>query len=116
MLAGRHLGQPGLLAAGLNLQERDQCAHLLLHGREPDQRVQHRLELLEPAHLLGAAQSLELVGHPVDGGLRGGFRRSWSPIVRRMSKGPVIDREESARGGPYTTFAERARSPNEPRG
>ena len=51
-------------------------------------------------HLLGAAQSLELVGHPVDGGLRGGFRRSWSPIVRRMSKGPVIDREVCPRAAP----------------
>ena len=72
MLAGRHLGQAGLLAPGLNLQEGDQGAHLLLHGREPDQRVQLPLELAEPAHLLGAAQSLEMLGHPVDGGLRGG--------------------------------------------
>ena len=40
MLRRRDLGQPVLEAAALHLEERDEAAHLLLHRREPDERVE----------------------------------------------------------------------------
>ena len=47
MLRGRHLRQPVLEPLRLHLEEGDERAHLLLHGLEPDERVELGLELLE---------------------------------------------------------------------
>ena len=47
MLARRDLGQPVLLPPRLHLEERDERAHLLLHGVEADERVELGLQLLE---------------------------------------------------------------------
>ena len=53
------------LPLGLDLQERHECVHLLLHRLEPRERVELRLELLERARRLGTPERIELVGDPV---------------------------------------------------
>ena len=65
MLARRHLREVVLLPARLHLEERDERAHLLLDRREPDERVELRLELLERPRRLGPVEA-ELLGDPVE--------------------------------------------------
>ena len=71
MLARRHLGQVVLLPARLHLEKRNERAHLLLDRREPDERVELRLELLERPRRLGPVEA-ELLGDPVERRLAGG--------------------------------------------
>ena len=54
-----------LCSSRLHLEERDEGAHLLLHGLEPDQRVELGLELVHRTGRLRLAQRVELVGDPV---------------------------------------------------
>jgi hypothetical protein len=63
VLRGRHLRQAVLEPAPLDLEERDQRAHLVLHGLEADEGVELPLELRQRASGLGTGK---LVVHPVD--------------------------------------------------
>ena len=56
VLRRRHFGQPELAPPRLNLQERDECPHLLLHRREADERIELRLQLLDRTGRLRARQ------------------------------------------------------------
>ena len=67
MLRCRDLRQAVTLTLGLNLEEGDESADLLLDRLEPDERVELGLELRQRPRRLGPSQ---LVGHPF-GGVRG---------------------------------------------
>jgi len=60
VLRRRHLGQPGLLPARLNSQERDERPHLLFHRLEARERVELREQLFERPLGLLLAERVEV--------------------------------------------------------
>jgi hypothetical protein len=100
MLARRDFGEAPLLAQRLNLQERHERPHLLLHGLEPHERVQFGLQLVESLSFLRSAsalglEALQLIGEPFS--LRAGALAE--PVAQHAQRAAGLVERISWHGG-----------------